>query len=359
MEYNWYKKELKDKYNLLQKLYRTTSNEKEKIIILNTIRMIEICLSKEEVPREIDELLEKDYIALSKTRFIWPYIKNIAKINNDFIPDFSSDNTSLSKKDIIELLHDFFKNGTTKEMYELFCKIYNENKKNIHFFDNSLTNYIGETIYLEYFKKTYIQVFKSFSFEDLNTFAHEFGHAIQFNTNFQINYFHELNIYVEIISIFFELICNEYFVKEEFKRPAIITSYTTLDEYLEDAKNLGNEFVLLDTISIKKHENKLQLRKNIEKLISELSFEDITSIMCLKPSRDYIYVFAFLVATNLFMIYKFDTDKAFYLVNTLINLSGKLTCEEYFHELEKLELLDANKTQDYTNIIHNRSRKLK
>lgn len=47
MEYNWYRKELKDKYNLLQKLYRTTSNEKEKIIILNTIRMIEICLSKE------------------------------------------------------------------------------------------------------------------------------------------------------------------------------------------------------------------------------------------------------------------------------------------------------------------------
>ena len=59
------------------------------------------------------------------------------------------------------------------------------------------------------------------------------------------------------------------------------------------------------------------------------------------------------------MIYKTDRDKAFYLVNKIINLSGELSCEEYFHELEKLELLDANKTQDYTNFIHNRSRKLK
>lgn len=77
------------------------------------------------------------------------------------------------------------------------------------------------------------------------------------------------------------------------------------------------------------------------------------------PGRDYIYVFAFLVATNLFMIIKMDRDKAFYLVNKIINLNGELSCEEYFHELEKLELLDANKTQDYTNFIHNRSRKLK
>jgi len=31
MEYNWYKKELRDKYNILQKLYRTIDNEEEKI----------------------------------------------------------------------------------------------------------------------------------------------------------------------------------------------------------------------------------------------------------------------------------------------------------------------------------------
>ena len=176
--------------------------------------------------------------------------------------------------------------------------------------------------------------------------------------NFQNNLFRDLNVYVEIISIFFELICNEYFVKGEFTRPAIITSYSTLDEHLENAKNLKNEFVLLNAISITKYENRLQLRSNIDTLVENLNQDDISNIMFLRPGRDYIYVFAFLVATNLFMIYKMDRDKAFYLVNKIINLSGQLTCEEYFHELEKLELLDANKTKDYTNFIHNRSRKL-
>ena len=55
-------------------------------------------------------------------------------------------------------------------------------------------------------------------------------------------------------------------------------------------------------------------------------------------------------------IYHYVFNKS---VNVIINLNGELSCEEYFHELEKLELLDANKTQDYTNFIHNRSRKLK
>ena len=359
MEFNWYRKELKDKYNILQKLKRTIIDKEELEKICDTMKVIEICLSKERVPGEIEILLEEDYLELTKTKFIWPHIKNIANINNDYIPSFSSDETILSKKDILDLLHEFFRNGTTKEIYELFCKKKKKNKKNIHFLDSPEVSFTGETIYLEYFKKTYIQVFKRYSFDDLNTFAHEFGHAIEFNMNFQNNLFRDLNVYVEIISIFFELICNEYFVKGECTRPAIITGYSTLDEHLENAKNLKNEFVLLNAISITKYENRLQLRSNIDTLVENLNQDDISNIMFLRPGRDYIYVFAFLVATNLFMIYKMDRDKAFYLVNKIINLNGELSCEEYFHELEKLELLDANKTQDYTNFIHNRSRKLK
>ncbi len=360
MEFNWYKKELREKYNLLQKLYRTTNNDIEKIKIFNTMQVIESCLSRELVPGEIEILLEQDYLELTKSKFIWPYIKEISMINNDFIPSFDSNREiQFSKKDIIELLHDFFKNGTNKEIYELFSKIYKENIKNIHFLDNFETNYLGETIFLDYFKKTYIQVFKRNSFEDLTTFAHEFGHAIQFNLNFKNSLFKELNTYIEIISVFFELICNEYFAKTELKKPSTINSYYILDENLENAKNLNNEFILLNAISITPFENKIQLRKNIDELAENLSQDDVNNIMYLKPGSDYIYVFAFLVATNLFTIYKMDRDKAFYLVNKIINLSGHLTCEEYFHELEKLELLDANKTQYYTNFIHNRSRKLK
>ena len=38
-------------------------------------------------------------------------------------------NISFSLKEIIDILHDFFKNSTSKSIYEIFLKIYNENKK--------------------------------------------------------------------------------------------------------------------------------------------------------------------------------------------------------------------------------------
>lgn len=359
MEVNWYRKELKEQYILLQKLYKEEKNEAKRQEIINTMKTIEICLSKERIPGEIEILLEKDYLDLTKTYFIWPYIRKIASLNNDYIPDFSYDNTALNKKDIIELLHDFFKNGTNKEIYNLFCKIYKDNKKNIHFFTYDELSYSGETVYIDYFKKTYIQVFNSYSFEDLATFAHEFGHAIQFNMNFNNNLYKELNVYIEIISIFFELICLEYFSKGEFRKASIITSYTNLDEHLESSKSLANEFILLDAIKIEDFENKSKLRMNINDLVSKLTSDDIDDIMSTRPSRDYIYVFAFLVASNLFMVYKQDLDKALYMVKNIIYLNGNITPEEYFQYLKKMGLLNSTKTKEYKELVHKRCRKLK
>ena len=75
MEFNWYRKELKDKYNILQKLKRTVIDKEELEKICDTMKVIEICLSKERVPGEIEILLEEDYLELTKTKFIWPYKK--------------------------------------------------------------------------------------------------------------------------------------------------------------------------------------------------------------------------------------------------------------------------------------------
>lgn len=358
MEAFWYKNEFKEKYAYLQKLYNKETDIAVKEAIKNTMMVIKINLSKERIPGDIEILLEDDYYYLTPTSFLWPYIKMLASIENDYKLKFSSDNTNFKKKDIIELIHIFFKNGTTKEIYELFCKIYKENKKNIHFLEESECNYFGETIYLEYFKKTYIQVFKRYSFEDVTTFAHEFGHALQFNMNFHNNLYRELNVYIEIISIFFELICNEYFVNNGFRKDATINSFSILDVHLTDAKNLSKELTLLDTIRINEFESKLVLRKNIDILVSSISSKEIESLMYINPSSDYIYVLAFLVATNLFMVYKNDLEKAFYMVNKIINLSGNITCKGYLEELEKMELLDSSKVQDYKELILKRCRKL-
>ncbi len=359
MEYNWYIKEFKDKYKILQKLYKKETNENIKRKIKNTQRIIELCLTNELLPPDIATILEEDYIELTSSSYLWPYIKSIAKIHNDFVPNFSDDKANFSKDEIISLLHDFFKNGTNKDIYKLFCNIYENNKKNIHFIDSDELLYAGEIIYLEYFNKTYIQIFKGYSFEDISTFAHEFGHAIQFNLNYHDNLHDELRVYIEIISLFFELICLEYFKKSEYKDASFKTSYFTLEEHLQNSKIVTGEFVLLDAIKIDKYENKLKLRSNIENLIKELDIDLIRSIVNIRPSFNYIYSFSFLVATNLFMIYRKDPEKALYIANNIISLDGNLTGYLYLEELKKLNIVNPVKTKEYKELIHKRCRKLK
>lgn len=346
-----FKNELKDKDKELHKIIINPSNKR---IILNTLETIKINLSKERIPGEIEILLENDYKYLTESIFLWPIIKDISSIEESSII-LSKTNRKFSLKEIIDILHDFFKNNTPKNIYKIFLDIYNENKKSIRFINGDNLNYTGEIIYLEYFKKYYIMGCIQNSIEDIMTFAHEFGHAIQFYLNFNNNLYGELNIYIEIISIFFELICNEYLLNS-FYSDASINAYETLTKHLDSAKNLESELILLNAI---KSDNLDKLRKNIDELLLHLTKEDINNFMNLMPARDYIYVIAFNIATNLFMIYKDDPEYAFYLVNKIITLDLNLSKEDYFKELISLDVTNINRTKEYNELILRRVRELK
>ena len=253
-----FKNELKEKQKELEKILLRTPQSSKKII-LDTIDSIRINLSKERIPGSIDILLEEDYKELISSRFLWSQIQELSAIKSD-TQEIEEDNFnltpeywSMSIKEIIDYLHDFFKYGTNKKTWEIFQKIYNENKKSIRFINGDALDYTGEIIYLEFFKKFYIMGCRQNEFEDIMTFAHEFGHAIQFATNYKTSIYKELNIYIEIISIFFELICNEYFINN-FKREATINGYNTLSKHLSSAQNLNSELTLLKIIQIEPNE---------------------------------------------------------------------------------------------------------
>ena len=85
----------------------------------------------------------------------------------------------------------------------------------------------------------------------------------------------------------------------------------------------------------------------------------MNNFMALKPASDYIYVIAFNIATNLFMIYKKDPEYAFYLVNKIISLDLNLSKEDYFKELLSLDVTDIRRPKDYNELILRRVRELK
>ena len=355
--------EAKEKQKELEKILLRTPQSSKKII-LDTIDSIRINLSKERIPGSIDILLEEDYKELISSRFLWSQIEELSAIKDD-TQEIEEDNFNLTPeywnmgiKEIMDYLHDFFKYGTNKKTWEIFQKIYNENKKSIRFINGDALDYTGEIIYLEFFKKFYIMGCRQNEFEDIMTFAHEFGHAIQFATNYKTSIYNELNIYIEIISIFFELICNEYFINN-FKREYASLNYNliTLCLTLKPEKNKIIE-IINKVIQIKANETLTTLRKNIDELLEVLTKEDISHIMTLRPARDYIYVIAFNIATNLFMIYKNDPDYAFYLVYKIINLDLNMNKEEYFKQLQSLDITNIKNTKEYNELILSRCRSI-
>lgn len=351
MEKFWYKHELIYYEKVLNRLLNNTSSDYNRI--KDNLEIIKQIWEKEKISLNIEDILLKDYLDLSKTKFLWKPIEESARLDSSFIPNLKVKEIDFTNKELFELIHDFFKNATNKEIYELFLKIYNQNKKSIHIIDKDYS-YPGDTLYIDYFNKTYIQVYKDHTFEDLTTLAHEFGHAIQFNSNYNINYFKDLNVYLEIVSIFFELLCCEYFYKSEFKLNALASEYSAIYDNIESCKDLKEEFKIFRKINYLEHENKNDLKNKISKIASTLPIEYTKYFIDILPRDYYIYSFAFVVASNLIKLYKKDRDFALQVLKELINIDLKVNAYKYYQELENLDLVTTDGLKNLTRNIKRR-----
>ena len=149
MEKFWYKHELIYYEKVLNRLLNDTSSDYNRI--KDNLEIIKQIWEKEKVSLNIEDILLKDYLDLSKTKFLWKPIEESARLDSSFIPNLKVKEIDFTNKELFELIHDFFKNATNKEIYELFLKIYYQNKKSIHIIDKDYS-YPGDTLYIDYFK---------------------------------------------------------------------------------------------------------------------------------------------------------------------------------------------------------------
>lgn len=352
----WYIDSLKEKYSKLQKQYKI-SYKKEQEKIIRTMNTINSCLANTRTYGSIDIMLESDYKFLLANPFWFNIVNNITAINNDYIPKILCDDSIyFSNEEIIELTNEFFKYGTNKEIYEIFTKILNKNIDRIKILENVKDQNYGETFYLEYFNEIYIQVIKHNRFGDLTTAIHEFGHAIHFMINYSDNFYNNLVTFSEIVSTFFELISFEYFKNSKYKISSIYGSYYMLNNILKSSKDLNCEIKLLS--SFDKPNTVIELRKNIDILLNDLSIEKQNNIFNNNPCDNFIYITAISIASNLFMIYLKDPEYAFYLLNKIINIDTNITKEEYFNKIKNLGLIIPDGMINYDEHIKRRIKKL-
>ena len=149
--------------------------------------------------------------------------------------------------------------------------------------------------------------------------AHEMGHAIEFLSNFHPYLFYINSNYIEIVSMFFDMICNYYF-SNTFKNEAL--SYAIYNDNL--------------------------IRCFSDFIINPESYKVAINTL---P-----YVIGKSIALEIFMIYMHDKDEALYLIKKIIEIPKFIEPVEYYKRILNLGIIPNKALDKYENIL---KRKLK
>ena len=268
---------------------------------------------------------------LEKYRLYYPSLKNYIDICDK---DLGREHVfcehgklELSDDELIGLTHDFYK-STDKYFYNKYLS-FEKNKDRVLNINRDKDCEEGFILAFPISHSKYIEVgADGFSESILVSLAHEIGHYIGSKIN-EGRYFAE-DVFVEIESLFFELISNEYYYKvlgnKKFKENLIDHAYS----YHDYAKRI----MAYKRVHDKVFEDLYKLDKPYEYFGTlskqDKDFKDIDVDYRMK------YLVSYLVATELFEIYKDDKEKALHLLREIIKPNHKKT--EYKRITDNIEL---------------------
>lgn len=354
MEYNWYFPLLKQRLKSLKNLKKKASLEQAlkieyAIIVINALLAGEPHIDHSSSDN-FEYNLESDYRYFKELKYLWPIAKGFSKSDNVILPE--QPQFKLNDNDLFELINLFFKSSTNKKIYDLFLKIFKERRKNIHFLRRFPEDFYADSMYIPYYDEVYIQMAKKNNFLDVITLAHEFGHGIHFLSNANSHLLTNINPFIEIVSTFFELLCSYYFTKEgSFKKEAKATSYLEWEEIKMAANELKRELSLISEIEIEPYESKNNLRNNIRELLDNYSTDEIESILESNNANNFRYIVGYSIAVELFIVYKSDPDRAFYILNKLMNIDARLSGKEYYNKIQSFGIIPNENGDKYEDHI--------
>lgn len=358
MAKNWYEETFGPKLDKLYSLYNGAS-ELEKDKIVETISIIQSLIAN--VPNLNDFLTkyrkEKEIIYSNRSiidEFSGTFAKTctIPKGVNINVP-------KMSEKEMLELTGDFFGRSLDDELYKKFRGIYKKKEKYVSFGGNGFGQTSGEALFLPYFNEAYLRIKKENPIIDLSDLAHEFGHGIQFLTNFDRSIFEENRAFSEIVSIFFQILSLDYYKGIK----GLETAATYESKFLYNLRLLRAKQITLlygmfpEWESLENLSKKNMCReingdlKSFERLFTYDETYDIESIIDLSLSQNIQYVFGTLVAIEIFIVYTQDKIAGLTLLKKIMSLDLKLSSDKYLEALKSLLGGDFSYLDEYEKVL--------
>lgn len=357
-KYNWTIDDLKNLLKLLEKK-RTLETEPQKLDLLlidiNDLKDFILELECEE-PENMSKLLDNyasDKKELSSFKFLWEDIRFFHETVSSSIKNPPLLKTvSLSKKDLLDLTHDFYKEYLDKFFFHNFLKQFRQRFNHIKFDENTYsTEYMGESIHIGSLGETFISIMRDYDIEDALTCIHEYEHA----TSIVINPYHVHGLnrpFCELDPLFMEMIGADY-LESIFKDGEAIKAKASnhetqclTSELLSSKINL----VKAEELHYKDGYTSNKILKESAKKYCGLVSEDVDDLIQYS-SLPYDYSISYIFAVELYNMFQNDRDKALYYLKKIIYLNCK-TELEYYNELKKMGFIPNLHMREFHHSIN-------
>lgn len=244
-------------------------------------------------------------------------------INPDGNFDFMNTGATVVFEDTINLVRKFYKKFDP-ELYQYFLEVYNDREHSLRSMPlpEGETKTDGTTLFIDGVRKNFISVYET---NPLNTYictVHEYGHAIANLINPEVSYTDREDLFVEVASIFPELVAL-YENGFSFDTIQVLYSmYTTLVTYVNKAEYLCLHTPIINTWADNKH---VMSKKFFDELEESYDMDDdcFEEALATTIEDDGIYVISYIVALELLNMYKKDKKEALELFKRFLKYPAK------------------------------------
>jgi hypothetical protein len=345
MENNWNEDTIYKDLELLINL-RDNYSQNNKRMLEKDISLLNTFLGEDsDDNQQPSDFIFDNKAILNEYKNTLPYLKAFSTlINKKEIKDkcYTLNRTYINNNDVFTLMHDFYKT-LDKDIYNAFMINFKNHQHNFKFITTPLNNNLGAfaglTFPIAYLKKCYIQSLDNNTIEKLMYATHEEAHAMAKTIN---NYHYIKELYNEVESIFIELIAIDYYkeilAKEDFNK----YQFNYLKEMLISAKYVTDINTTYNNI------NQIMNGQNCNlpnlKLITEMD-KYITG--------EIIYPYCYLIAVELYELYKLDPEKALIKYKRIISSKNIFLKRELIvHPAQNIkiytnETIKLNKKKDH------------
>lgn len=352
--------------NKLDQLYKIRSliHNKDNKKLNETIEYLENLINSQdnEIPEFefLEEFLNKEALVAAEYKQYFEILKNFLNTPdiNCKLKELSM--PYLSDEELLMLIHDLFKNYMNDHFYNIFLEDFKLRSELVHILSNNCKLAHPETIHLEFQNENHIILPKNNNIYDVANLAHEYGHVIQFKMNIHKNIFNSLSIFSEIISIFFELLMEDYLCElKEFKQIASIDrkiNYICKYDNIYCTYELFKLYCYWGYINKKNNLNKAKIlfERKFNKIAKLILIDDINNLIFEENNLESLeYALSYILAIELFMLYKKDPELGLYKLEKLINLSLNQKRDKYYQEILNLGIIPNDNIEQYREYIIN------